>query len=336
MTSATDAKQHAARIAVAPTALPDDQRPEPGPIAVLPVRGREENENAAITAAGGTVAPLSDKTRGIVYTSYSNVDTLIETLEQYPQIGWVQLPFAGIDAYAKRLVPHAQRGVIFTSAKGAYSQPVAEHALMMTLAIQRLVVQRARATEWGKNGGLSLYGNNVVVVGAGGIALTYIDQIAPFGCTVTVVRRSAGEVPGADRTITFAELDEVLPDADVVMLAAPNTDETRHMINAERLRAMKSTAVLVNVGRGPLVDNDALAAALDAGEIYGAGLDVTDPEPLPAEHPLWQNDRCLITPHTADTPEQVAPLFAERVRLNVAAFLRTGEFVGIADPVRGY
>ena len=150
---------------------------------------------------------------------------------------------------------------------------------------------------------------------------TYLDQIAPFGCTTTVVRRSAGEVPGADRTITFAELDEVLPDADVVMLAAPNTDETRHMINAERLRAMKSTAVLVNVGRGPLVDSDALSAALDAGEIYGAGLDVTDPEPLPAEHPLWQNDRCLITPHTADTPEQVAPLFAERVRLNVDAFL---------------
>lgn len=329
-------KQHEARLSVGPQHLPEGQRPEPGPIAVLPVRGREANEIAAVEAAGGVVAELSTDTRGVVYTSYSNVDTLIETLEQYPQIGWVQLPFAGIDAYAKRLVPHAERGVIFTSAKGAYAEPVAEHALMLTLALQRLVTVRARATEWGKNGGLSLFGNNVVVLGAGGIARTYCDLLRPFGCTVTVVRRSNGEVEEADRTVTFDQLDEVLPEADVVMLASANTEETYRVIKAERLAAMKQTAVLVNIGRGPLVDNDALAEALERGEIYGAGLDVTDPEPLPKEHPLWSLDRCLITPHTADTPEMVAPLIAERIRLNVRAFLETGEFVGIADPVAGY
>lgn len=310
-------------------------RPEPGSIAVLPA-GRGQRQAEAVTAAGGEVAELSEATRGIVYTSYTNVAPLFDALEAYPNISWVQLPYAGIDVFAKRLVPYAERGLLVTSAKGAYAQPVAEHALALILAAQRNLTVRARATSWGRAMGLSLYGNNVVVVGAGGIAHELLNLLAPFQVTSTVVRNSSTPMAGADRTVTSEQLDEVLPAADVVVLAAAATDKTRHLINEQRLRAMKPNAVLVNIGRGPLVDTDALAAALDAGEIYGAALDVTEPEPLPEGHPLWASDRCIITPHSADTPEMTLPLFVQRIQDNVRGFLETGVFVGIADPVKGY
>lgn len=330
------ATTHRAVLAEPPALLTGDARPEPGPIAVLPVREREEPQAQVVRDAGGDVRPLGDDTRGIVYTSYRDVETLVEALERHPRIRWVQLPFAGIDVYAKRLAPHAERGVVFTSSKGAFAQPVAEHALMLALAALRVLPVRLRADEWGRHAGRSLYGANVVVVGAGGIAIEFLRLLEPFGCTTTVVRRRAGEVPGADRTLTIDRLDEALPEADVVMLAAAATDETRHLIDAERLRAMKPTAVLVNIARGPLVDTEALVAALEAEEIFGAGLDVTDPEPLPAGHPLFSSPRCIITPHSADTPEMTRPLSAARIADNVRGFLTTGEFTGIADPRVGY
>ena len=150
------------------------------------------------------------------------------------------------------------------------------------------------------------------------------------------MRRSAEPVPGAARTVQTSALHDVLPDADVVVVAAALTQDTRHLIGAPELALMNRNANLVNVGRGPLIDTDALVAALADGSIAGAALDVTEPEPLPDGHPLWTEPRCLITPHSADTPEMTAPLLAERIRLNVRAFLGDGRFVGVVDPQRGY
>lgn len=319
-----------------PEALSGDRRPEPGPIAIAPVRHERGDFAAAVVEGGGTVADLDAHTRGLVYTSYSDVDTLVRTLEAHPGIGWVQLPFAGIDAYASRLVPFAERGVLFTAAKGAYSQPVAEHALTLALALLRVLPRRIRARSWGKSDGLSLFGTHVVIVGGGGIARELIRLLAPFGVTITVVRRSADPVPGADRTLTSDRLGEVIPDADVLVLAAPATPDTIGLISTAELAAMKPTSVLVNIGRGPLVDTDALVAALDSEEIFGAGLDVTSPEPLPDGHPLYSHERAIITPHTADTPAMVEPLLLARVRENVRGFTQTGVFTGVADPRLGY
>lgn len=324
--------------AVVPTSgapLPIDA-PQPGPVAVLPEP--TDLHVDAVTEAGGTVAPLDADTRGVVWLDPRDPAGLADALSSAPGVGWVQLPFAGVDAFAHLIQEHGDR-VLFTSAKGAYAEPVAEHALALTLGTLRVLQKRARASSWATEPeGVSLYGRNVVVIGAGGIALEYLRLLAPFDVDVTVVRRSPEPVPGAARTVTTDELDRVLPDADVVMIAAAMTSGTAKLFGEQQFRIMKPSARLVNIARGGLVDTDALVAALRAGEIAAVGLDVTDPEPLPDGHPLWSEPGAVITPHQADTPEMVAPLLAERVRLNTAAFLGgDGEgFVGVVDPVAGY
>ncbi len=327
--------QHRAVLAVEATPIPAGERPQPGPIAVLPQP--EQIFVDAVHAGGGTVAELSPETRGIVWLAYRDAAGFAGVLESNPQIGWVQLPFAGVDAFAATLEAEARPGLLWTSAKGAYAQPVAEHALALTLALLRVLPKRVAARSWAtEQEGRSLYGLNVVIVGAGGIALELMRLLEPFDAEITIVRRSEEPVAGASRTVTADRLASVLPEADVVVVAAALTGGTRHLFGAREFAAMKDTAYLVNIARGGLVDTDALQGALANGVIAGAGIDVTDPEPLPDGHPLWDEPRCLITPHQADTPEMTAPLLAERIRLNVQAFLGDGRFVGVVDPSEGY
>lgn len=326
---------HRAVVTDAGAPLPVDA-PTAGPVAILPNAADLHAE--AVRDAGGTVGELDADTRGIVWLDARDPDGLGAALAEAPGVAWVQLPFAGVDAFAHLIEEHGDR-VLFTSAKGAYAEPVAEHALALTLATLRVLQKRARATSWATEPeGVSLYGRNVVVIGAGGIALEYIRLVAPFEVSVTVVRRSEDPVPGADRTVTTDALDEVLPDADVVVVAAAMTSGTAKLFDARRFGRMKPSARLVNIARGGLVDTDALLTALREGTIAAAGLDVTDPEPLPDGHPLWDEPGVVITPHQADTPDMVAPLLAERVRANTAAFLSgSGDgFVGVVDPVAGY
>lgn len=314
-----------------------ERRPHPGTIAVMP--DDDPMFADAVRAGGGEIAPLCEHTRGLVWLSYGDAQDLVAVLDAHPGIEWVQLPYAGVDAFSHVLAGYADRPLpLWTSAKGAYSQPVAEHALTLTLALLRLIPQRVRATSWptGEKFGTSLFGLNVLIVGAGGIAVELIRLLEPFGVHVTVVRRSQGDLAGAELTVTSDRLGEVLPDADVIVIAAAFTDGTRRLIGAPELAAMKHSAILINIARGGLVDTGALTDALAAGEIAGAGVDVTDPEPLPDGHPLWGEPHVIITPHSADTPAMIAPLLAERIRENVEAFLGDGRFVGVVDVEAGY
>lgn len=337
--SSTDTKppvQHRAVMGSAPAEVPGERRPTPGLIALLPEA--REPFSRAVTDAGGKVAELSDATRGVVWLSSKRSSELAEMLAANPQIQWVQLPWAGVDAFADVLAGFADRPLpLWTSAKGAYSQPVAEHALTLALALLRVIPTRVRATSWSSvKEGRSLYGLDVVMIGAGGIAVELARLLQPFGVRLTVVRRGNQPFASADRTVTADRLHEVLPTADVVFVAAAMTAGTAKLIGAAELTLMKSTAVLVNVARGGLIDTEALTAALERGSIQGAGLDVTAPEPLPDGHPLWSEPRAIITPHSADTPEMTAPLLAERIRSNVEAFLGNGRFVGVVDLKAGY
>lgn len=306
-----------------------------------PYRDAHREPAEAVAEHGGTVlshdagSPYGDgSATALVMIVPVPVDQLQELLAANPQITWVQLPFAGIERYVPTM--RENRQVTWTSAKGVYAPPVAEHALTLTLALLRHLPERVRATSWGRGAGTTLNGASAVVIGGGGIAREYLRLLKSWDTTVTMVRRSEGEVPGADRTVTQEQLDEVLPGADVVMVAAAATDETRGMIGARQLELMDRDAVLVNIARGTLVDTDALVAALAAGSIRSAGLDVTDPEPLPDGHPLWDEPRCLITPHTADTPQMCIPLINARTVRNLASRAAGDPLEGPVDVDAGY
>jgi phosphoglycerate dehydrogenase-like enzyme len=288
----------------------------------------------AVTAGGGTVVDDASSAEGLVWLDPFRAEDLAETLRTAADIRWVQLPSAGIERVADAGVLDGDR--IWTCAKGAFAEPVAEHALALSLAGLRQLPERARATSWGKPAGVSLFDRRVTIVGGGGITGALLHLLEPFRTEVTVVRRKTDPVPGAAQTVAVPELRTVLPGSALVILALALTPETVHIIGKDELACMDDTSWLVNVARGRHVDTDALVAALADGSIGGAALDVTDPEPLPDDHPLWDAPSCLITPHTADTFDMVIPHLAERIRVNVA-HLRAGEpLEGLVDPDAGY
>jgi phosphoglycerate dehydrogenase-like enzyme len=288
----------------------------------------------AVQAGGGVVVDVAEHPDALVWLNPGDVEGLAGALTTAPDVAWVQLPLAGVERIVEAGLFDDKR--IWTCAKGSYAEPVAEHALALTLAGLRLLPTRVAARSWGKPAGTSLYGQRVTILGGGGITASLLQQLAPFRVESTVVRRQPEPVPGADRTVPVSELHEVLPGSLVIVLALALTPETRHIIGRPELALMDERTWLVNVARGGHIDTDALVDALATGSIAGAALDVTDPEPLPDGHPLWDLENCIITPHTADTIEMVLPLLAERIRTNVALFAAGSAMVGLVDTEAGY
>lgn len=299
-------------------------------VSILP-RSFAEYENA-VTLAGAELVDFDETVGALIWTDYSKPQDLAEILSDNPQLEWVQLPFAGVDAFADVL----HHDVMFTSAKGAYRQPVAEHALALMLALARKLPERVLAKSWGKKFAVSIYDSKVLIVGGGGITEELLHLLKPFQTEVRVVRKHPEPMPGASSVVGFNELDQHLADADFVVLAAALTAETEGLFNDSRFALMKPSAYLVNIARGKMIDSESLYQALTNGEIAGAAIDVTDPEPLPDGHQLWSTPNLLITPHTADTNIQVIRLFSERLVHNVKAWLGEGEFIGVVDPKLGY
>jgi len=288
----------------------------------------------AVADGGGEVVAVADEPDALVWLDPHHPDALADTLAAAPGVRWVQLPSAGVEKVVDHgVLDHRRR---WTCAKGSYAEPVAEHALTLLLAGLRRLGERARTRSWGKPAGDSLFGQRVTILGGGGITEALVRLLAPFRVATTVVRRREEPVAGADAVVSPSDLHDVLPGSLGVVLALALTPQTRGIIGAPELDLMDERAWLVNVARGPHVDTDALVSALEAGTIGGAGLDVTDPEPLPDGHPLWDRDNCIITPHTADTIEMVLPSLAERIRENVARFAAGQPLVGLVDPDAGY
>ena len=288
----------------------------------------------AVRAGGGTVVELSDGPDSLVWLDPGDVDGLTAWLAEVPTARWVQLPFAGVERVADAGLLDDER--IWTCAKGAYAEPVAEHALALALAGLRYLPVRVEARSWGIPAGTSLYDQPVTIVGGGGIATSLLEQLAPFRVDATVVRRRPEPMAGAARVLPVESLHEALPGALVVVLALSLTPETTGIIGADELARIGESSWLVNVARGRHVVTDALVEALDADSIGGAALDVTDPEPLPDGHPLWGRQNCIITPHTADTIEMVVPLLAARIRTNVERLVAGEPLVGQVDAAAGY
>lgn len=292
---------------------------------------------AAVAESGGEVVDLNPEVTSLIWTDYSAPDSLEALLKENPQITWVQLPFAGVDAFASVIKWSKGRPDLrITSAKGSYSEPVAEHALALSLALARVIPERAKSTTWGRKFAFSFYDSNIVIVGGGGITTELLKFLVPYRAKITLVRNRVGHDLEQHHQVSFKEIDETLKGADLVILACALTGDTHHLINRDRLAMMKPTAYLVNIARGPVIDTDALVEALNSEQLAGAGLDVTDPEPLPDGHPLWSAKNVLITPHTADTKEMVLAMFSMRIKANVLALQGLGPWVGQVDAELGY
>jgi phosphoglycerate dehydrogenase-like enzyme len=285
---------------------------------------------SAVLRGGGAIGPPSEAD-ALIWDSGPAGD-LASLLADAPHISWVQLPSAGIERYTDLI----HDGREWTCAKGIYARPVAEHALALALAGLHRLPHFARATHWQEVEYHDLSNGAVTILGGGGIARALIDLLVPFHVDITVVRRHPIEMQGVRRVASTDDLLVAIENADVVVLALALTPETTGIIGLEQLLAMKSTAWLVNVGRGKLVKTDDLATALRDGWIGGAALDVTDPEPLPDRHPLWELDNCLITPHCANPRniayEQYAALVCDNVRRRIAR----EPLRGTVDPELGY
>ena len=286
---------------------------------------------AAVRDAGGEVADLADA-QALIWADPYAAGMYPEVIAAAPSVEWVQLPYAGIEPF----LDYLDTRLTWTCAKGVYADPVAEWVMAALLMGLRDFYLFAAADSWCAESGRNLFGTRITVLGGGGITQSLMRLLEPWGCRVTVVRRSAEAFEGAARTMTLASVHEAVAGADAVVVALALTDETRGVVDGALLESMGPQCWLVNVARGGHVDHAALEAALRAGTIAGAVLDVTEPEPLPDDSGLWDLPNCVITPHIGNTREMGLPLITNRVRENVRRWLAGEELLGLVDVALGY
>ncbi len=286
---------------------------------------------AAVRDAGGEVASLAEA-RALVWADPYAAGMYPEMIASAPAVEWVQLPYAGVEPF----LDYLDTRLVWTCAKGVYADPVAEWVMAALLMGLRDFHLFAPADSWCPESGRNLLGARITVLGGGGITRSLMRLLEPWGCQVTVVRRSEAPFEGATRTVTLARVHQAVAGADAVVVALALTGETRHLVDAALLESMGPQCWLVNVARGGHVDHAALGAALRAGVIAGAVLDVTDPEPLPDSSALWALPNCVITPHIGNTREMGLPLITGRVRENVRRWLAGEDLLGLVDIALGY
>lgn len=238
------------------------------------------------------------------------------------RLKWLQCNSAGTEPFLQPGVLHPD--TLLTNATGAYGLAISEHMLGMLLELfKKLHLYRdaQHLHQWKSLGRVrSIEGSTVLVLGMGDIGGEFARKVKALGATVIGVRRTDTRKPDyVDELYLTEELDRLLPRADVVAVALPGNGETAGMLNRKRMESMKEGAVLLNVGRGVIVDTEALCDALESGHLGGAGLDVTDPEPLPENHRLWNFPNAVITPHISgfyhlpETLERIVRISAENL-----------------------
>jgi len=265
--------------------------------------------------------------------------TVAALKEAAPNLRWIQLTSAGMDRAARSGLLDSD--IMVTSSSGLHATPIGEYVLLQMLMFCKQAHTFIRAQtrkEWVRFMPQELYGKTVGIVGLGHIGEEVARLAKVFGCRILGIRRSATERTSGDLgdLMPPGDLHDLLAESDFVVLATPLTEDTRGLIGAEELRVMKPSAVLINIARGPVIDQDALIAALKAGEIAGAGLDVFDPEPLPEDSELWDLDNVIMSPHISGGTEiynlRATDIFCDNLRRYLAGETLTN----LADPSRGY
>jgi phosphoglycerate dehydrogenase-like enzyme len=260
-----------------------------------------------------------------------------ESLAAATDVRWFHTTSAGVDNILPLV---ASRGIVLTESGTVYRIAMGEFVLAQMLFLAKHLGtyrDRQSAGRWQGVQHEELHGRTCGIVGLGPIGLGVAERAAAFGMRLLGCRRSGRPAEAVTDVVAPAGLDRLWRESDYIVLACPLTPETRHLVNAAALTAMKPNARLINVARGAIVDTDALLAALQSGRLAGAALDVTDPEPLPPEHPLWRLPNVFITPHNA--PGNADDLNRRKMALfldNLALYLAGRPLLNLVDPARGY
>lgn len=260
-------------------------------------------------------------------------------LAQAQQLRWVQLASSGADIYA----PILPQETILTSATGAYGNTIAEHMLAMVLGAQKHLFHyrdQMKTKTWKLHGTVSsLFESTVLSIGMGNIGAEFLKRMHLLGAHTIGVRRKGTEKPEFVHELYWTEdLPRIISRADIIALSLPNTADTQNLINQDLLTRMKPGAILINVGRGSSIAQDDLVTALTEGTLGFACLDVTTPEPLPEDHPLWSLPNVLITPHSSGgfTHPDMAKRIYEIFCRNLDAYLSGAAMENIVDRSTGY
>jgi len=262
---------------------------------------------------------------------------MAEIISAATNLKWLNSIYAGVEHFP--LEQLKAQGTILTNGAGLNSAPIAEFAVMMMLSAAKrsdLIVDNQRQHNWLSTppGTTEIDDSKALIIGYGGIGQQIAKKLSGFDVEVTAVRRTP---TGEANVIGLDDWRDRLGEFDWVFVSAPATSDTRHLLGAEEFAAMKDSAWLINVARGTLVDQDALLAALNDKTIGGAALDVTDPEPLPADHPLWDAPNCLITMHLSGTAQsRMFQRAATRFVENLKRYRKGDEMIAVADFDRGY
>ncbi len=269
-------------------------------------------------------------------------DALRRTADANPGLRWVHAMAAGGGSQVKGagLSEDQLRRIVFTTSAGVHGGPLAEFAVFGVLAgakdLGRLLAQQQDRRWTGRWEMSQVSEMTVLVVGLGGIGQEVVKKLGGLGATVIGTSRHGAPVDGVDRLIRVDDIVSTVPEVDAIVLTLPGTAATEKLIGADVLAAVKPGTILVNVGRGTVVDEDALLPALRDGRIGFAALDVFATEPLPESSPLWVEPNVLVSPHTAALNSAEDRLIAELFAANATRFLDGGELVNVVDTVDFY
>lgn len=267
---------------------------------------------------------LLDRVREASIIIMANQPLSGEIIRQCPNLEFISVAFIGVDHVD--LDACREKGIVVSNAAGYSTQAVAELVFGLAISVMRNVLPCDGRTRTGgtKDGlpGFELHGKTFGVVGMGAIGVAVARIAKAFGCHVLAYNRSEKPELLAEG-FAFADLDTVVRDSDILSLHVPLNDATRYLIDAKRIDSMKDTAILINTARGPVVDNEALAKALKAGKLRGAGIDVFEMEPpIPTDHPLCDAPRTVLTPHIAFASQEAFVMRAHIVMDNITAFFK--------------
>ena len=263
-----------------------------------------------------------------------------DLLRAAKNLKWVQVYSAGVERY--RFPAFIESPVTLTNCKIIQGPEIADHALALLLSLTRdlnRIIPLRASEEWrrGDYNPVELRGKTAVIVGLGGIGTQIAQRAHAFGMNVIGV--DPKDIPlsaNVTRVVTPQRLDTVLPEADVLFISAPHTPESEHMIGPQQFELLKRGAYFIAVSRGKLYDTDALVKALDSRRLSGAGLDVTDPEPLPKGHPLWKFENVVITPHIAGQSDGIQARRIALIKENLARFDRGEPLLNVVDKQKGF